>query len=75
MPKVCIICNKGAMAGRQYARRGAAKGTGGAGIKVARKCPRRFLPNLQKIKIILKGVTQTALVCTRCIKSGRIVKA
>jgi len=75
MSRVCVICQKGSVAGRQYARRGMAKAKGGAGIKIARKSRRRFMPNLQRIKILLKGAVQRVLVCTKCIKTGRIVKA
>lgn len=75
MSRICVICHKGSVAGRQYARRGMAKAKSGAGIKVTRKSARRFLPNLQNIKIVLNGVIQKALVCTKCIKSERIVKA
>ena len=75
MPKACAICEKGPVAGRKYSRRGMAKSKGGAGIKVTRKNPRRFLPNLQRVKILLKGTVKTVYVCTKCIKSGFITKA
>jgi len=75
MSRVCVICQKKSVAGRQYAYRGMAKAKGGAGVKVTRKSLRRFMPNLQRIKIILNGVVQKVLVCTKCIKSERIVKA
>ncbi|HOW34860.1 MAG TPA: 50S ribosomal protein L28 [Candidatus Omnitrophota bacterium] len=75
MPKACVICDKGPVAGRQYRRRGMAKAKDGAGIKVTRKNPRRFLPNLQRVKILLNNSVQRVYVCTNCIKSGKIVKA
>jgi len=75
MSRACVICERGTVAGRQYSRRGMAKAQGGAGIKVTRKTFRTFQPNLQKIKIILNGAVQKALVCTKCIKSEKIVKA
>ena len=75
MSKVCVICERGTVAGRQYKRRGMAKAKGGAGIKVTRKNPRVFKPNLQRIKILLNGTVRTHYVCTNCIKSGFIVKA
>lgn len=34
-----------------------------------------WLPNLQNIKIIIKGVVKRTKVCTNCIKSGKITKA
>ncbi len=75
MPKFCAICLKGAMSGHEYIRRGAAKLGGGAGRKITGNSLRRFLPNLQRIKIILDGTVRATLVCTRCIKAGKIVKA
>lgn len=75
MAKVCAICNKGAQPGVKYKRRGMIKRKGGAGSKIVGKTLRRFLPNLQKIKIILKGTKQRANVCTSCIQAGKVVKA
>jgi large subunit ribosomal protein L28 len=40
-----------------------------------KKTKRRWLPNLQKIKIKLDGENKRVKVCTRCIKSGRVEKA
>ncbi|MBF0523041.1 MAG: 50S ribosomal protein L28 [Candidatus Omnitrophica bacterium] len=75
MAKACIICNKGAIPGNKYKRRGMAKKKGGAGAKIVGKTLRRFLPNLQRIKIKLDGTVQRALVCTSCIQAGKITKA
>jgi large subunit ribosomal protein L28 len=36
---------------------------------------RRFNPNLQRVRSLNKGRVQKIMVCTNCIKSGRIVKA
>jgi len=36
------------------------------------KTKRRFLPNLQRIRIVLDGVPQRALVCTACVKAGKV---
>ena len=37
---------------------------------------RRFNPNLQRVRaVIKKGQTKRILVCTRCIKSGKVTKA
>ena len=75
MARECIVCHKTSMAGRQYKRRGAAKLGGGAGRKITGKSARRFKPNLQRIKILFDGTVQRVLVCTRCIKAGKITKA
>jgi large subunit ribosomal protein L28 len=32
-------------------------------------------PNLQPVRIILEGRPQRARACTRCIRSGRVIKA
>jgi large subunit ribosomal protein L28 len=36
---------------------------------------RRFDPNLQRVRILLKGSPTRAYVCTRCLKSGKATKA
>ena len=36
---------------------------------------RRFNPNLQSVRAVRNGRTQKMVVCTNCIKSGRVVKA
>ena len=75
MARECIVCNKVAASGFKYRRRGQIKRTGGAGSKIVGKTLRKFLPNLQKIKINVKGTVLTALVCTSCISAGKITKA
>jgi len=75
MAKVCAVCNKGAMPGIKYKRRGQIKRTGGAGSKILGKTLRRFYPNLQRIKINQSGTIKRVHVCTSCIQKGAIVKA
>ncbi len=36
---------------------------------------RRFNPNLQSVRAVNKGRTKKMVVCTSCIKAGRVVKA
>jgi large subunit ribosomal protein L28 len=36
---------------------------------------RRFDPNLQRVRVILKGAPTRAYVCTRCLKAGKVHKA
>ena len=36
---------------------------------------RRFDPNLQRVRTISNGHIKKMIVCTNCIKSGRVVKA
>ncbi|MDD4893776.1 MAG: 50S ribosomal protein L28 [Candidatus Omnitrophica bacterium] len=75
MLKICAICGKNQMAGKSVVRKGLKKRKGGTGSKIARSTAREFLPNLQKIRIVLKGRTQKAYVCTKCIKKGNLKKA
>ena len=75
MSRVCEICGKGPMAGRMISRRGLAKKKGGVGKKITGITNRRFLPNLQQIKITVNGTTKRIKACTSCIKAGKIRKA
>ena len=75
MAKACAICRKSAIPGVKYKRRGQIKRTGGAGSKIVGKNLRRFLPNLQKIKINIKGTIKRTNVCASCISAGKILKA
>ncbi len=74
MLKICAICGKSRMAGKSVVRKGLAKKKGGTGKKVARSTARSFLPNLQKIRILISGRAQKVYVCTKCIKKGRVKK-
>ncbi|MBI3087499.1 MAG: 50S ribosomal protein L28 [Candidatus Omnitrophica bacterium] len=71
----CVICGKGAVAGRTYTHRGMLKIKGGVGRKTVRKSRRRFLPNLQRVRILLNRSVKRVKVCTACLKSGRVLKA
>ncbi len=62
------------MAGRTYTRKGKAKKEGGGGRHIARKNKRRFMPNLQPVRAMIHGVVKRIVVCTRCIKKGRITR-
>gem|GEM_PF-759803 len=54
----CAICGKAPVSGNSYSH--------------SHKATKRiFRPNLQKQKLVLKGAVRSALVCTRCIKSGK----
>ena len=74
--KLCYVCGKRPMSGNSIARRGLAKKAGGVGKKITGITRRRFLPNLQKLRIVIKtGLVRRVNVCTGCIKAGRILKA
>ena len=74
MAQRCDICGKGPMAGRTYTRKGKAKKEGGVGRHIARKNKRRFMPNLHSVRAIVGGLAKRLLVCTRCIKKGRVTR-
>ena len=75
MSKVCEICGKKPAAGRTIARRGLAKAKGGVGLKITGVNRRRFMPNLQVAKIIIKGTVKRIKICTACLKAGKVQKA
>jgi large subunit ribosomal protein L28 len=44
------------------------------GRHIARKNPRRFLPNLQAVRAVIDGRVRRILACTQCIKKGRLLR-
>jgi len=62
MSKVCDICGKRPMTGNNVSHSHKAS-------------KRRWLPNLQKIKVNVDGKTVRMRVCTSCIRSGKVKKA
>jgi large subunit ribosomal protein L28 len=75
MSKICAICGKKPVAGRTITRRGLAKKKGGVGLKITGVNPRRFLPNLQTVRAVVKGTPMRIRVCVKCLKAGKVVKA
>ena len=75
MPKICNICDKGPQSGRKYKRRGMARRKGGAGSKIVGKTLRTFKPNLQNVRASVNGSTKKIVVCTKCLKAGKVTKA
>ena len=62
MAKVCHSCGKGPAFAQIRSH-----------SMVATK--RRFDPNLQKVRILVKGAPSREYVCTRCLKAGKVLKA
>jgi len=63
MAKQCDVCGKRPQFGNNVSH-------------ANNKTRRRFNPNLQRVRVMsANGATTRKKVCTRCIKSGRIVKA
>lgn len=75
MSRVCYFTGKGPRMGRQIARRGIAKRSGGIGLKTTGITKRRFTPNLQTVKIIENGTVKRVKVAARYLKTGKVKKA
>jgi large subunit ribosomal protein L28 len=75
MFKKCALCGKGELTGKLVTRKGQYKSKGGTGSKIARWSKRKFLPNLQKMRVLIKGHPKKVYVCAKCIKKGAFLKA
>ncbi len=61
MSKECAICGKRPTTGHQISH-------------AHNLSKRRWMPNLQKIRIEVDGKPKTTYVCARCIKQGVVKK-
>ena len=75
MSKICEVCSKGSRVGSVIVRKGLPKKKGGIGLHTTGIAKRRFLPNVQRLRVRVDGRTKTMTVCTSCIKAGKIQKA
>ncbi|MDP6369690.1 MAG: 50S ribosomal protein L28 [Planctomycetota bacterium] len=75
MARVCEICGKRTESGGIIARRGLPKKQGGVGLRITGRTHRKFKPNIQKVRALVNGEVRRVKLCTRCMKSGKIVKA
>jgi large subunit ribosomal protein L28 len=62
MAKVCEICGKTPVVGRQKSH-------------ANNVSPRRFEPNLQVVRALIRGASKRIRVCTSCLRSGKVTKA
>lgn len=62
MSRRCDICGKGSQFGHTVSH-------------AHNKKNRRWLPNIQKIRVLVNGASRRLRVCTRCIRGGKIQKA
>ena len=76
MARVCNITGKRPHMGGSITRSGKAKKVGGIGRHVTKVNKRRFVPNLQRVKIIDKnGTVKYVRAAASAIKKGLITKA
>lgn len=75
MARICEITGTGPIKGRHIWRSGKAKKKGGIGTHVTATTKRRFLPNLQRIKVVINGEVRYVRVTAAAIKKGMVVKA
>ena len=62
MAKMCEVCGKKPVFGNNVSH-------------AHNITPRRWLPNLQNVRVQVGGAVQRMSVCTRCIRSGKVQKA
>jgi large subunit ribosomal protein L28 len=61
MARFCDYCEKGPTTGHLVSH---------SNIKTKT----RWLPNLKRMKAVVEGTTRTVRACTRCIRSGRVIR-
>lgn len=62
MARQCVICDKQTVTGNSVSHSN-------------RKSRRVWQANLQRVRIMRDGTPQRVYVCTKCLKSGRVVRA
>ena len=61
MSKICVVCGKKPSFGNNRSHS-------------MRATPRRWDPNLQKVRILLNGKPTRAYVCAKCLKANKVQK-
>jgi large subunit ribosomal protein L28 len=59
---------------RRIIRHGKPKKEGGIGLHTTGINHRRQMPNLRAMKAVVDGKPVRLVVCTRCLRSGKVVK-
>ena len=62
MSKECAICGRKPVVGRTISHAHNVR-------------PRRFEPNLQTVRALINGGVRRIRVCTRCLRSNKVIKA
>jgi large subunit ribosomal protein L28 len=61
MAKMCEVCGKTPVFGNKVSH-------------AHNVSPRRWMPNLQRVRAVVEGTVRRINVCTRCIRSGKVQK-
>ncbi|TMI89074.1 MAG: 50S ribosomal protein L28 [Bacillati bacterium ANGP1] len=61
MARRCAVCGKEAHTGNRVSHS-------------HHKTKRRFAPNLQPVRAVINGVRGRAMVCTACLKAGKVAR-
>ncbi|MEG6615262.1 50S ribosomal protein L28 [Peptococcaceae bacterium 1198_IL3148] len=62
MARKCEVCGKGMVSGFQVSH---------SHIRTKRV----WKPNLQRVRAVINGTPKRILVCTRCLRSGKVQRA
>ena len=62
MSRKCEICGKGGSVGTQVSH---------SHIRTKKK----WMPNIQKVRVVVNGTPKKINVCTRCLRSGKVQRA
>lgn len=62
MARKCAVCGKGITVGMRLSH---------SHIRTKRT----WAPNLQPVKAVINGTPKKVLVCTRCLRSGKVQRA
>lgn len=61
MARTCAVCHRGTISG--------------SSVSHAHNVSKRtFRPNLQRVRALVDGSVRRILVCTRCLRSGKVQK-
>jgi large subunit ribosomal protein L28 len=74
MPRVCYFTGKKTSFGKKVTHRGKAKYLGGVGTKITGISPRKFKPNIQKVRAVVDGQVVRIKVSAKAIRNGMVVK-
>lgn len=62
MSRKCDICGKGPQFGHKISH-------------AHNVSPKKWLPNLHSVKVVINKATKKLRICTRCLRSGKVQKA